>query len=59
MDPETRTSYWDEVSIKVKKFLKDLENESVSTVKPRPIDCCNPPVPPKSKQPSGLKLKSG
>ena len=58
MDSDSKSGIWNGVSRTFRKFLKDLESESVNKIRSKPVDCCNPPVPSEQKKGSELDSKS-
>jgi len=52
MEPKEEKGLFKRIGKSVKKTLQDLKEDSVAHNPSKPVDCCNPPVPPKiTKQP--------
>ena len=49
METRKDEGFWKQVNEKIRKFIKDLEKDSVAKNPRKPVDCCNPPVAPKLK----------
>jgi hypothetical protein len=43
-----RESLWKRVHRKLEKFREELKSDSVASNPVKPVDCCNPPVPPET-----------
>ncbi|MGD8352564.1 MAG: hypothetical protein PVJ01_00240 [Pseudomonadota bacterium] len=41
-------SFWRRMQRKLEKFREDLKKDSVGSNPVKPVDCCNPPVPPET-----------
>ena len=50
METREEKSFWKQARLKINKLIKDLEADSVAKNPRKPVDCCNPPTRPKSKQ---------
>ena len=50
MERQEETGLWRRVSEKWQRFRKELKKDSVASNPRKPVDCCNPPVPPKTDQ---------
>ncbi len=47
MEPKEEKGLFKKIGKSVKKTLQDLKEDSVAHNPAKPVDCCNPPVPPK------------
>ena len=46
MEIQVEESIWKRISEKFKVFREELKKDSVASNPRKPVDCCNPPVPP-------------
>ena len=46
METNKETGTWKRVKKSVNRFFEELKAESVASNPRKPVDCCNPPVPP-------------
>ena len=46
METQVENSIWRRISEKFKTFREELKKDSVASNPRKPVDCCNPPVPP-------------
>ena len=54
METRREERFWERVNKNVHRFFEELKEESVASNPRKPVDCCNPPVPPHTQQ----KLKT-
>jgi len=47
METQVENSVWRRFSEKFKTFREELKKDSVASNPRKPVDCCNPPVPPR------------
>lgn len=50
METQVEESFWKRVHRKFEKFREELRKDSVAANPRKPVDCCNPPVPPAADQ---------
>jgi len=43
---QVENSIWRRIGEKLKMFREELKKDSVASNPRKPVDCCNPPVPP-------------
>jgi len=48
METHKEESFWKWVHRKFGMFREELKKDSVASNPRKPVDCCNPPVPPKT-----------
>jgi len=46
MEIQVEDSIWKRISEKFKVLREELKKDSVASNPRKPVDCCNPPVPP-------------
>ena len=46
METQIENGIWKRISEKFKTFRDELKKDSVVSNPQKPVDCCNPPVPP-------------
>jgi hypothetical protein len=51
METQKEDTFWKWVNEKFHIFMEELKKDSVATNPRKPVDCCNPPTPPRLKQP--------
>jgi len=57
MESREEKGLWKKIGKNVRKTFQDLKEDSVAHNPTKPVDCCNPPVPPKiTKQPQKNKV---
>jgi hypothetical protein len=54
MDVHREEGFWKRFGGKFKMIREELKRDSVASNPHKPVDCCNPPVPPRADQ----KLKT-
>ena len=47
MDAQREEGIWQRINDKFKTFREELKKDSVADNLRKPVDCCNPPVPPR------------
>jgi hypothetical protein len=47
METQREESFWKKFGEKFKTIREELKKDSVASNPRKPVDCCNPPVPPK------------
>lgn len=47
METPREEGFWKKVGEKFKVVREELKKDSVASNPQKPVDCCNPPVPPK------------
>ena len=47
METQKEENFWKWLHQKFDTFLEELKKDSVASNPRKPVDCCNPPVPPK------------
>ena len=50
METRKEDRFWKRINTNVRKIIGDLKEDSVASNPRKPVDCCNPPVPPKIDQ---------
>jgi hypothetical protein len=50
METRKEDGFWKQVNINVHRFFEELKKDSVASNPHKPVDCCNPPLPPHTKQ---------
>ena len=50
METQIENGIWKRIGEKLKMFREDLKKDSVVSNPQKPVDCCNPPVPPSTEQ---------
>ena len=53
MDTRKEDTFWKWVNESVTRILEELKEDSVASNPRKPVDCCNPPTPPRLKQKIG------
>jgi len=51
METQKEDTFWKWVNEKFQVFMEELKRDSVANNPRKPVDCCNPPTPPRLKQP--------
>jgi len=46
MEIHRKDNFWKRISKKFKVFREELKKDSVASNPRKPVDCCNPPIPP-------------
>lgn len=46
METHGEERLWKRIHRKLEKFREELKKDSVGSNPQKPVDCCNPPVPP-------------
>lgn len=54
METRKEDLFWKWVNENVNRILEELKRESVANNPRKPVDCCNPPAPPKLNQKIGI-----
>jgi hypothetical protein len=50
METRKEDGFWKRVNESVARILKEFKEDSVANNPRKPVDCCNPPTPPRIKQ---------
>jgi hypothetical protein len=53
METRKDDGFWKWVNESVTRILKELNEDSVANNPRKPVDCCNPPVPPRTGMKTG------
>jgi len=48
METQVENSVWKRIGEKFKTFREELKKDSVASNPRKPVDCCNPPEPPRT-----------
>lgn len=48
MEPQREESFWNKMHRKFDNLREELKKDSVASNPRKPVDCCNPPVPPET-----------
>jgi hypothetical protein len=49
METHKEDGFWKWVNKSVTRILEDLKKDSVANNPRKPVDCCNPPTPPRTR----------
>ena len=52
METHREEGFWKRVNRSVKRVLEEMKEDSVANHPRKPVDCCNPPVPPRTEKSS-------
>lgn len=50
METRKEDGFWKRVNESVHRFFEELKEGSVANNPRKPVDCCNPPTPPQTRQ---------